>query len=280
MLYIHTSKIASLTGFNKYIKYDKYIEIFIDYLYKYQDELKSMDEKNKVITFTSDSEYIDNLLYDINENDQNKIKNILNSDIISNENLLESSKKLEEITNNSNISIDQKKQIKEEINNRINCNYGSNTENIAIKLYEEETKQKVYNNNDELFVMEYNNYKICGKVDGFIDINNKTYLLEVKNRKNRIFNIIPLYEQIQLISYTKLCNNTNIIFLQCINDKIDIKTLDNYAHDYLWDDVINKLNIYVNFVYMLRNNDILRYNFLENTIKNKYKFLKKYLYWL
>ena len=45
MLYIHTSKIANILGYNKYITQEKYIEIFIDYLYKYKDELKELDKQ-------------------------------------------------------------------------------------------------------------------------------------------------------------------------------------------------------------------------------------------
>ena len=57
-------------------------------------------------------------------------------------------------------------------------------------------------------------YKICGKVDGFCKKDNIEYIFEIKNRKNKIFTDIPIYEQIQLLIYTKILNNNNVIFVQ------------------------------------------------------------------
>jgi len=79
------------------------------------------------------------------------------------------------IINNLNYTNQEKYKIKNELKRTINCNYGINTENDGIKKYETITNNKVYNNNSKLYSLELNNYKICGKVDGFVKLNNKEY---------------------------------------------------------------------------------------------------------
>ena len=80
-------------------------------------------------------------------------------------------------------------------------------------------------------------YKICGKVDGFCKKDNIEYIFEIKNRKNKIFTDIPIYEKIQLLIYTKLLNNNNIIFVQNIDN--NIKRRENTIIS-LSNEIINK----------------------------------------
>ena len=52
------------------------------------------------------------------------------------------------------------------IESKLNCSYGTNNENNAIRLYTKFTNNKVYECNDNLLKIKCNNFYICGKIDG------------------------------------------------------------------------------------------------------------------
>ena len=282
MIYFYSSKIASITKYNKYTSNDDYIKIFTDYLYKHKEELLEFDTNNTNLVLLNDEEHMDTIvLKNFNQNTKNDIKNIINSEVTNNDDLIEKTKQLNSLVNSTEIDEKEKNCINKQLNSKVNCSYGTNSENNAITLYEKTTNLKIYNNNAKLFSYKYENFAICGKTDGFVDIGDKTYIFETKNRKNRIFSLIPIYEKIQLLCYTVICNNKNIVFTQCINDKIDITILDNYSDDTIWNDVLQKLEIYADLLYKMQNNTKLRHSFINlSNVDEKFKLLKKYLNWL
>jgi len=86
---------------------------------------------------------------------------------------------------------------------------------------------------------------------------------------------------IQIILYTKLCNNNNICFIQKLSDDIKIKYLNNLdTNDEIYNDVINKLEQYNNLIIKLQNNENERYKFLNLDNKKMYMYLKKILNFL
>ena len=280
MLCINSSEISGLTGYNKYIKSDKYVEIFIKNLYKHREDLKENDENSGDMVFMTESEKTKLLLSDLTESDKVKINDIIKSDIKDNKELHNSSNKIQKIINNSDVVSEQKDKIIREMDSKINCNYGVNTESKAIKMYETKTNNKVYENNSKCYTKYFDNFLICGKIDGLIEKSGKLYINEIKNRKNRIFNLIPIYEKIQLISYTKLLENTNIIFTQCKDDEQETIILENYIDEKLWKIILNRLNDYVFCIYNLRNDNKLRKKFLSLTEKEQYYYIKDNLKWL
>lgn len=63
---------------------------------------------------------------------------------------------------------------------------------------------------------KYCNLKIYGKVDG---MRKDGILIETKNRRNKLFTEIPLYEKVQLEMYMWCTNNNVIIHKQNYNNK-------------------------------------------------------------
>jgi hypothetical protein len=89
--YYNSSKIASILGINYYTNIEEYNNLFIDYLYKYQEDLKENDIDKNAIKFCSDEESITNKLnkVGINKEKQKEILDIYtNSDNIKNVNEL------------------------------------------------------------------------------------------------------------------------------------------------------------------------------------------------
>lgn len=97
------------------------------------------------------------------------------------------------------------KEVKEYVGGFINKQRGIKNENKIIDDYEKIKKTKITNNNDclykkHIFSIDDYNFYICGKIDGI----EKDELIEIKNRRNRLFTFIPEYEQIQIQIYLQL----------------------------------------------------------------------------
>ena len=280
MLCINSSEISKLTGYNKYVKNEEFVNLFIKNLYKKRDDLKEYDENINNIQTKNDEERMKDLLDNLNIEDKKNINTILSTNLLNNTELIEQSNNLISIIEKSDISSIQKNKIINEVNSKINCNYGSNTEQKAIQKYEKETNNKVYANNDKCYTAYYENFLICGKIDGLIDQDGKTYINEIKNRRNHIYDSIPIYEKVQLLSYTKLLLNTNIIFTQCKDNDTHTEVFENYQDDEMWNTIIYRLEIYVNYIYNLRDDEKLRKEFLTLDIKKQHKALKKKFKWI
>jgi hypothetical protein len=282
-IYYHSSKIASILGINYYTNIEEYINLFIEYLYKHKEELRKYDIDSNIIKFCSEEENIITKLTNagVKENKQKEILDIYkNSKNIKNNNELNlETKKIENIL--YELPTTEKNKILPNIKSKLNCSYGINNENNAIKLYTNLTNNEVYESNDKLLKMECNNFYICGKIDGKTLIDKIEYIVEIKNRKNKFYEYIPKYENIQLILYTKLCNNKNICFIQKLSNEIQIKYINNLdSDDMIYNDIITKLELYNNLIIKLQNNENERHKFLSYDNVQRYMYLKQILNFL
>jgi hypothetical protein len=282
-IFYHSSKIASILGINNYVNIEEYINLFLLYLYKNNEELREYDIDNNNIKFCSEEENIINKLIKsgVKEDEQKEILDIYTNskNIKKNEELNLETKKLEKIL--CKLPLTEINKILPNIKSKLNCSYGINNEDNAIKLYTKETNNEIYECNEKLLKIEYNNFYICGKIDGKTIIDGKEYIVEIKNRKNKFYEYIPKYEKIQLILYTKLCNNNNICFIQKLLNEIQIKYINDLDNnDNIYNDIIKKLDMYNNLIIRLRNNESERCKFLSFNNIMRYMYLKNILNFL
>ena len=99
---------------------------------------------------------------------------------------------------------------------------------------------KISDNNAKLYKMklfdiDIHNIYICGKIDGI----ENDQLIEIKNRKNRLFEFIPLYEKIQTEIYFRLTNLTTGKLIQNYNETQSI--FDIQSSDELWNTILTEL---------------------------------------
>ena len=273
MIYIHTSKIASLLGYNRYTTQEKYVELFLEYLYKNREELSKQDQIQILDSTEKYNNIVNKVINDSSDINKEKLKEILFDNVVSTNDLITKTKNINELIDNLDYNKLEKGKIKKEIQHNINCNYGINTELPGISRFEELTFLKVYNNNAKLFVLDMNYYKICGKADGFCKKDDKEYIFEMKNRKFKLFETIPIYETIQLVMYTKLCNMNNIIFVQNMDDNMKIDYLDNYNNEELYNEIMTKLNKYIKLIIHFQTNNEQRKLFLQKSKRQKYKYI-------
>jgi hypothetical protein len=196
----------------------------------------------------------------------------------------------------------QVESMKKVLSSQVNTSFGTRKEHYAIKMYEQQTGNRVVGNNDKLYkvkikiptpdsaraqdLADNNEYFICGKVDGIVQkVDNgiiKKILIEVKNRKNRIFKNIPYYDQVQTITYMKMLGLNECDYIQCLNaargTKINISRYQ--LNDHLWKSVLERLTMYIKFIYSLRKNKDLRFTFVQSDHDYKREIISEYCYWI
>ena len=133
-------------------------------------------------------------------------------------------------------------ELKKYLNGHINKKRGIKNEDKIIKDYSKKYNKKITDNNSKLYkthLFDIDKYKIfiCGKIDGIE--NNE--LIEVKNRKNRLFTFIPEYEQIQIQIYFKLTGLSTGKLIQNHNEEQSILPINQDNN--IWNTIIEELNI-------------------------------------
>lgn len=131
--------------------------------------------------------------------------------------------------------------LKNYINGHINKKRGIKNEDKIIKEYSKKYNKKITDNNSKLYKLHLFNidkYKfyICGKIDGIE--NNQ--LIEIKNRRNRLFTFIPEYEKIQTEIYLRLTNLTTGKLIQNYNDTQS--SFDISLNNELWNLILSELH--------------------------------------
>lgn len=263
----NASDIAALINKNPYKTQDEIIHNILCKLKKVENK---KDLENFKSISTDDTHKLLNSFYNnsyLNKQEFNEYLNLLNN-ITNEEQKLKLDKKImEHITknciniSNTNDCINLQKKIDENIDNvlknkdnselkkylngHINKKRGIKNEDKIIKEYSKKNKTKITDNNSKLYknyLFTINNYKIyiCGKIDG---IENDE-LIEVKNRKNRLFTFIPEYEQIQIQVYFKLTNLFKGKLIQNYNEEQSILSI-NKDND-IWHMIENELKIVTN----------------------------------
>lgn len=139
--------------------------------------------------------------------------------------------------------------IKAEIKGDLTCGYGIINEMSAIARYEEISGNKVHSNNNKLYRKEYSNFFICGRVDGIVGDNEM--IIEVKNRRDRIFPFIPKYENVQMNVYMDIVGIDKCELVQHLDGKLDIRKIEKNAD--VMTNAIEKLTRASSLIHTLRN---------------------------
>ena len=116
-------------------------------------------------------------------------------------------------------------EVQKEVVSKINKKRGIDGEEGGIGRYEKKYKRAVTKRNDQLYRYEGKNFIIAGKIDGINEETNT--LIEHKHRRNRLFNWVPAYEKIQILTYLKLTSLSKAQLVQDYQGEIKV-------HDILW----------------------------------------------
>tara|TARA_Y100001972_G_C7632779_1_gene317667 strand:+ start:96 stop:869 length:774 start_codon:yes stop_codon:yes gene_type:complete len=245
ILTIRTSDIAACIGMNPYKSIQEMLEIYVGKLKG--DKLDhsfdiSKDELKKLISETIPIRENDiNLCKnekDLNILHQNIIKEITRESIFSNTN--KESKNIQNNILEKNIPETSKKCL----NTEINTKRGIIHENRNLNFYERKNNKVVKNRNSKLYYLKIFHkqdfiLRISGKIDGIEGEGDDRILIETKNRRNRLFDDIPLYEKVQMCVYMKMTDINTSKLLQYYDDEEGVIDYD-YDEEF-WQEIERKL---------------------------------------
>ncbi len=110
----------------------------------------------------------------------------------------------------------------------VNTSRGTRNEPKGVAHYEQMTGVSVSHRNDKLYTQNVGTSDapcwICGRVDGLTD----TKVIEVKCRRNRLFQWLPKYERVQIMAYMAVTDRPKCDLVQKWNGQVQIET---YAFD-------------------------------------------------
>lgn len=268
-IYYNSSDIAALINKNPYKTQDESIHNLLCKINKIENtteidkfnKLNKNDSINLLNNFyntkkLSDTDFelyknqINNLSnqYDLNKFNKSIIEHI-SKEYINTSNTKDCIKQQNEFNDNlDKIITKDNTLIKEYMNSYINKNRGIKNENKIIKEYSKKNNTNITNNNSKLykhklFSIDKYNFFLCGKIDG---IENDE-LIEIKNRKNRLFYNIPEYEQIQVQCYFILTNLKKGKLIENYNDTQNIIITENNINlsNYIIEELKNVSNIII-----------------------------------
>jgi hypothetical protein len=177
--------------------------------------------------------------------------------------------KIINIKNNNNINKKYKQNYKRTTSNREN---GLNNEKVIIDLYQSMEKVSVKDNNKKRYTLFINkNYDkllyhipfISGFIDGIV---NNEYIVEMKDRQNKVFDDIPNYEMVQMIVYMKITNIHECHHIERYKD--EIKTTIIKFDKEKWNIIEKKIIDFVDYFEKIYFNDVFQNLFLRKILQN------------
>jgi hypothetical protein len=171
-----------------------------------------------------------------------KNKNVVNQERSIDENRSMVSEVISKITDP-----EEQRATKAALTSVVNKSHGTRTESSAIDLYCREFNIHIMQPKENIvYNLLKNNIvtiNLIGRIDGLCHLSDTEYsFIEVKNRTNRLFKVIPEYEEVQVLLYKMMYNqhlNKKCIsaeLVECYKGKINVmkcEDLDNSRTNYI-----------------------------------------------
>ena len=152
-----------------------------------------------------------------------------------------------------------------ELKSFIQKEHGTKNEERSIDNFASEIRQKIDKRNDKLYLKEVlPGLKICGRIDGRTENGG---LIEMKCRKYRFFDTVPIYEKIQCHCYMYLTGKDEIELIQ--NFQNDFRSEKIKFDTNLWLEVESKLERFAKCFAFLQK-DLVFQNGVINGTSNFY----------
>lgn len=255
MIYIDCSSVASFCGKNKYVKQEEcFINVFKknneDLYYRILNNLKIKDKNEKNSKITNFLNIKDSIEKSIKENNREHIKKKIDEKI---------DNELRDVPSDDKEII--KKNVKEHVDNYIKTEIGKRNENIGLDKYEKKEKIKVTNRNQQIYYCNLHFINETLKIGGKIDGVHEDKIVEHKQRLNRLFDKIPIYEQWQLMLYMYITGTKKSILVQSF--KNEQKTIEFNWSDKFFEEIKENIEDSLKKYIKLISNPVK----LENTLK-------------
>jgi uracil-DNA glycosylase len=165
------------------------------------------------------------------------------------------------------------KTTKKTLISHVQTEFGKKREDEQI---ENATLGSITHNNNKFYKMALGSDPVKWGIGGRIDGLRNGKLIEIKNRKSRIFNPLPEYDYIQVQAYMQILNLSSATVIQCLTmdfDEIERKELTVKRNDKYWNEfVLQELSLFVRVLHDLAHNPKLQDKFFT-TADNKKSYV-------
>lgn len=196
-----------------------------------------------------------------------KNKNVVNQERSIEENLSKVSETVSKI-----VDPEEQRITKAALTSAVNKSHGTRTETSAIELYCREFNTHITQPKENILYNILKNSEVTinliGRIDGICEMSDSFSFIEVKNRTNRLFKMIPEYEEVQVLLYKMMYNhhlNKKCIsaeLVECYKGKINAmkcEDLDNSRTNF----ILHRVLKVVMFIEEILTNDTKATDFLK-----------------
>lgn len=226
----------------------------------YKKKIKLFEKTQKIkIEMLDQWDKLENLSYKLNFP---KLKNITTSLMsISSQKELEQqqSEIIEKIQNIQSEDVDldnDKKTLIKLFTSFTNRGFGQKNEETVVEKYQKITNTKIFDRQKVVIGRIRKatdgypvNWFIKGKIDGLVKLSNsETILVEIKNRTKTLFKTLKDYEKPQIQCYMKLLGLQKAHLVEHIKEEDTNIIPVDFENEY-WEQILNKLKIFISFFY-------------------------------
>jgi vacuolar-type H+-ATPase subunit I/STV1 len=205
---------------------------------------------------------------DIESEIVSKNKNVVNQERSLEENLSKVSETISKIEDP-----EEQRATRAALTSVVRKSHGTRTESSAIDLYCREFNTHITQPKENIVhnILKNNEVTInlIGRIDGLCHLNDTEYsFIEVKNRTNRLFKVIPEYEEVQVLLYKMMYNQhlnkkcVSAELVECYKGKINAMKCEDPDNSRL-NLILHRLAKIVIFVSQLLTDDIKAADFLK-----------------
>ena len=153
------------------------------------------------------------------------------------------------------------KTAKKKIISKAQTEYGNRKEDDIV---ESKAVGVIVDNNTKFYKMEVGIEPVVWGVGGRIDGFRNGILIEIKNRKSKLFDPVPIYDLIQLQTYMQILNVPRATIIQCLTDEFEVyQTLEKHFErsDKLWEYITKPLQVFVHVLHKFAHDTALQDKF-------------------
>lgn len=117
---------------------------------------------------------------------------------------------------NDHLNSELREQIAAEVRGKVTKQRGLNNEETILNNYEKEQDVKVTERNTRMIRKDYSTFKIVGRLDGFVESENR--IVDSKDR-TRVWSSVPIYDEVQMRCYMDMTGASQAELIERFPDK-------------------------------------------------------------
>lgn len=213
---IPASKVAALIGLNRYQNPNEVIYSLMQKDSKLKKQIEAIEKENNRRSY---QKVVNEVLA------QDPIRDCVSAgldackkttDVAAVLESVEDAAKLILALRNDHLNPELREQIAAEVRGKVTKQRGLNNEDAILNNYEKEQDVKVTERNTRMIRKDYSTFKIIGRLDGFVESENR--IVDSKDR-TRVWSSVPIYDEVQMRCYMDMTGASQAELIERFPDR-------------------------------------------------------------